>query len=405
MLAITTVYGKAFIDLFLKITLRSLSQKNNLAEKTFRLTWIIFTTKNGQRKIEASNYFKKIKKNNKVIFKYISQPFDLDKYKIMTTGHNLAFELAEKTKEGILFLQPDAIYFDGFVRLIFRNKDKKAIFLSSYMVVRERFVRIFKNEKSFLIGNVIDATIKNLHPYTIDHFIKSDTFRNDCPNFFFDRNSKEKIAIAPPQLGLAYFLPDSSKKYILDKNYDEYLLEEVGQNISNTLFLKEISIGIWPEMSPLKRFSKKVSKERFNFIWVISNWKNAPFLGPYAIRRKLLNMNSVLSTGTSGDTDFHRLNVICDIIDQVLTSDSFKIITLFNNSEENIIAKNIINNLFKRIILDNPPERLVGNKKLFLIIVLIFSFKTNENIFLLFLKWLIKLKKLIPTSNILTTKK
>jgi len=400
MLAITTVYGKPFIDLFLKITLRSLSQKNNLAEKSFRLTWIIVTTKNGQKQIEASEYFKKIKKTKKIIFKYINQPLKSDKYEIMTAGHNLAFELAEKTSDGILFLQPDAIYFDGFMKLIVRNKNKKAIFLPSYMVVREQFVKIFKNERRFSIRKVVDETINNLHPYTKDHFINSDSFRNDCPNFFFDRTSKEEITIAPPQLGLAYFLPDFSKKYILDKNYDEYLLEEVGQNIDNSLFLNEISKGIWPEMSPLKRFSKKVSKERFNFIWVISNWKSAPYLGPSAIRKKLLNMNSVLSTKTSGDTDFLRLNIICNIIEQVLLSDSFKKITIFNNSNEIIFAKRIINYLFTKTILDSPPIKLVNNKNIFLVLVRIFSYSSAENIFLLILKCFIVLQRLTSTANI-----
>lgn len=386
MLAITTIYGKEFTNLFVSTTLRSLAQKNNLGSKAFKLTWIIYTTENSKTKIQASKYFYKIKKNNEIVFKYINKPKEADKYKIMTAGHNLAFKLAAELKNGIIFLQPDAIYFDGIIKFIFRNRYKKAIFLSSYMVIREKFVKIFKKATDFSLDKVIKETFKNLHPYTKDHCIHSKTFRNDCPNFFWEKTHLKKIIISPPQLGLAYFLPDFSKDYKLDKNYDEYLLDEISKKLDETLFLDKIGKGIWPEMSPLKRFSKKISNEKINFIWVVSNWKNAPFLGPTEFKLKLLSMQSTLSMKESFKNEFLRLNIIRDIIKEAILLKAFKKITIFNNHKEIDLARKIINTYFIDKILNSPANDLIKNKVLFLKIVKLFSFTIIENTILLFLK-------------------
>lgn len=294
MIGITVVFGDEFLKLFCDVTLKSLSTNNNLCQPNCDVSeWIINTTEDGKRTICNTSYFQKIQQNTKIVFVNITKNTSLyDKYSLMSEGHNLALKKGVEKKEGVFFIQPDAIYFDGIIKYI-KSKNKFAgVFVPSFMVIREKFYDLFsKPESCTSLKNICDASCQSLHQFTLDHDLDSSTFRNDCPNFIMSKISNKDYIFQPMPHGLIYLNPNLLYKKTITSTYDSDLLENFEKNIESAFFENNARNCIWPEMSPRARFSQRVSNEPINFCWILHAWRTEKHFGNINIQRKFLSLS------------------------------------------------------------------------------------------------------------------
>lgn len=121
---ILTVWGQAYINLFLNVSLPSLLAEGNLPAlySSGKNDFYIYTRKEDIGQFEANKAFSRCKDYLNVIYVNINEEFPGgNSWTIMTDCHNHAVRLAYKQQAAIVILIPDFIYSAGFVQTMLRR--------------------------------------------------------------------------------------------------------------------------------------------------------------------------------------------------------------------------------------------------------------------------------------------
>lgn len=355
MIGVTVVFGFEFLRLFCQTTLESLSAKGNFGSPNCAIReWYIFTTEHGKQTITQTKKFREIFRNTKILFFPLDENIAPEKkYSIMTFGHNFALKEGLKKNLGVVFIQPDAIYFDGIFDFINSRKQFSAIFVPSFMVIREKFQEAFANENNnFSLEKINEVSKTNLHRFTLDHEISFKKFRNDCPNFFFTKINEFKILFHPTPFGLIYLNPQMLKKIEILTTYDSDLLENFEEKIENVYFENNLRKCVWPEMSPASRFEERVSNEPINFCWVLHAWRTEKHFGGIKLKQKFLSQKAYLFLGKETADDIKAERIMCRITEYfkyALKNNLFTKIANISNYPNSKYRK-FINNLFLSVL-------------------------------------------------------
>ncbi len=114
--AITVIWGAPFVDMYLRVALRSLLAQGNLCDlaRAHRVLYVIYTTPEDARAIEAAPAFRKLREAVEVRITLFS-PTEIDTANF--GSHNdlwrRGVDLARRNRETLFFLIPDVVYAKG----------------------------------------------------------------------------------------------------------------------------------------------------------------------------------------------------------------------------------------------------------------------------------------------------
>ncbi|MCB1107768.1 MAG: hypothetical protein KDK76_06710 [Chlamydiia bacterium] len=168
---INVVWGQKYIQTFLELSLPAQLSYGNLRDLKTQAHYIIYTTEEGQKLIEASQIFKQLQHACHVIFRIISFKVDTCPFKILLKNHSDAIKQGNKTNSPLIFLSPDSIVSTGTFCYCENaiNKGIRLIAICSARMSLEKYIPIALKKKdhegvvTWKPKELAIATVQNLH--------------------------------------------------------------------------------------------------------------------------------------------------------------------------------------------------------------------------------------------------
>jgi len=190
---VMAVWGDDFLDSLEAFTLPSLLAPGNLPylAQAGDVRFVFFTSENSARRLERMPAF--IAARQLVTCDVILFPDELttfpETYKLMSTMHVAAMEIARASRSHFYFLAPDVIAADNFLEALDRRRrqEHEIVFVPGLMLEQESFAaeqtRLFPAVDgivSIAPTKLLELGLRHLHYLTLDHYLGTSERRSSA---------------------------------------------------------------------------------------------------------------------------------------------------------------------------------------------------------------------------------